>query len=141
MGRPHTQLSALNRELIEFVCGYLGIPTKVSNSWDYQSTGGKSAVLVDLCAQSGATEYISGPAARSYLDEKLFIEKNIKVTWFEYSAYPEYPQLWGEFVHAVTVLDLLFNCGRESYQYMKHVKPAVNPVQTMGFRRHDLPAK
>ena len=31
--------------------------------------------------------------------------------WFDYAGYPEYPQLWGEFTHGVTILDLLFNCG------------------------------
>ena len=36
--------------------------------------------------------------------------------------YPEYPQLWGEYTHGVTILDLLFNCGSESPHYMKFVR-------------------
>jgi hypothetical protein len=46
---------------------------------------------------------------------------NINFTWFDYVGYPEYPQLWGEFTHGVTILDLLFNCGKGSSNYMKHV--------------------
>lgn len=121
--RQHTHLSALNRELIEAVCGYLGIATKISNSWDYQLVEGKTERLLDLCIQSGSTEYISGPAAKDYFEDHILAEQGIKLTWFDYTGYPEYPQLWGEFTHAVTILDLLFNCGKEAPHYMKHVRP------------------
>lgn len=121
--REHTNLSALNRSLIEAVCGYLGISTKISYSWDYELTDGKTERLADLCAQVGGTEYISGPAARDYIKAHFFKERGIKLTWFDYSGYPEYPQLWGEFTHGVTILDLLFNCGKDTPHYMKYVRP------------------
>jgi glutaredoxin-related protein len=78
--------------------------------------------LADLCAQAGGTEYVSGPAAKDYLEENLFTDKSIKLTWFDYVGYPAYPQLWGEFIHGVTILDLLFNCGKDAHQYMRHVR-------------------
>jgi WbqC-like protein family len=114
-------LTELNRGLIEAICGYMGIATKISYSWDYPSGVGKTERLVDLCRQTEASEYISGPAAKAYLDESLFASNGIDVRWFDYSGYPEYTQLFGEFEHGVTVLDLLFNCGNESPSYMKHV--------------------
>ncbi len=117
---PFTHLSQLNRRLIEVVCDYLGIKTVISNSWDYSMMEGKTDRLVDMCLQAEATEYISGPAAMNYIDENLFAERNIKLTMFDYSGYPDYPQLWGDFIHEVTILDLLFNCGKEASQYMKH---------------------
>lgn len=121
--RRYSHLSVLNREFIEAVCGFLGVATKISNSWDYDLIEGRTERLVDLCIQTAAGEYISGPAAKGYLDERIFQRHNIKVTWFDYSGYPEYPQLWGKFTHGVTILDLLFNCGRDSPRYMKHVRP------------------
>ncbi|MCA3077155.1 MAG: WbqC family protein, partial [Rhodocyclaceae bacterium] len=33
-----------------------------------------------------------------------------------------YPQLWGEFVHEVSIVDLLFNCGDQAAQYMTHAR-------------------
>jgi hypothetical protein len=117
----HTHLSALNRSLIETVCNYLGIKTRITNSWDYQLPEGRSERLAALCRQTGATEYVSGPAAKAYLDEELFARSGVKVTWFDYGTYPEYPQLWGGFVHGVSVLDLLFNCGPEAPRYLHHV--------------------
>ena len=46
----------------------------------------------------------------------------MRVEWFDYGGYPEYKQLWGEFVHDVSILDLLFNCGRDAGKFMKFQK-------------------
>jgi hypothetical protein len=117
-----SHLSPLNRKLIEAICNYLSIQTIISNSWDYELVEGKTERLASLCAQAHGTEYVSGPAARDYVDEKVFRERDIKLTWFDYTGYREYPQLWGDFTHGVSILDLLFNCGRESRNYMRYVK-------------------
>jgi hypothetical protein len=121
LARQHAKLSALNRELIEAVCGYLGVRTKISNSWEYTLVDGKTERLADLCAQAGGSEYLSGPSAMDYIDERIFAERAIKLTWFDYSGYPEYPQLWGKFAHEVSILDLLFNCGSEAPRFMRYV--------------------
>jgi hypothetical protein len=117
--RTYARLSELNRTLLENICAQLGIRTVLTNSWDYDVSEGKSERLLHLCVQAGATEYVSGPAARDYLDADLFRAAGIGVNWFDYSGYPTYPQLWGEFQHGVTILDLLFNCGPEASHYMK----------------------
>lgn len=121
MEESYSRLSTLNRALLEAVCRYLGIGTRISNSWDYTLIDGKSERLADLCRQAGGTEYISGPAAKDYIVEQVFVDQGIKLTWFDYEAYPEYPQLWGEFIHSVSILDLLFNCGKDSPRYMRYV--------------------
>jgi len=129
--KVHTQLSQLNRELIEVICDYLGVTTKISYSWDYHLGEGKTERLTDLCFQAGATEYVSGPAARDYLDEAQMRAAGLNVVWFDYSGYLEYPQLWGEFSHQVSVVDLLMNCGQDAPRFMKHVatSPAMQRAQ------------
>ncbi len=122
-GANYTHLSEMNRCFIQQVCNYLGIKTYISNSWNYHLVDGKTERLVELCKQAGAKEYVSGPAAKKYIDENAFLEKGIKLTWFDYEGYLEHPQLWGTFNHYVSILDLLFNCGPESYLYMKYGKP------------------
>ncbi len=117
-----THISQLNRHLIEAICKYLEIKTTIKNSWDYTLPDGKTERLAGLCVQAGGTEYISGPAAKEYIEEEIFSEMGIKLTWFDYSGYSEYPQLWGEFSHGVTILDLLFNCGNDSPKYMRYVR-------------------
>jgi len=91
----HEHLSELNRRLMLAVCAYLGIHTRITSSTDYSLVDGKTERLVDLCLQVGATEYVSGPAAKDYLVERLFDEKNIRLTWFDYAGYPEYPSSGG----------------------------------------------
>ena len=122
LAKPYTHISPLNRRFIEAICKFLGIRTVISNSWDYILLDGKTERLADLCAQAGGTEYISGLAARVYIEENVFTDRDIKLTWFEYPRYPEYPQLWGEFTHGVTILDLLFNCGKDAPRYMRYVR-------------------
>jgi hypothetical protein len=115
----HTHLSSVNRSLIVKICNYLNIKTKITSSADYHICSGKTERLVSICEQVGASLYISGPRAKDYVEADLFEEKNIKLEWMDYDNYPEYPQKWGDFVHNVSILDLLFNCGVDSLQYMK----------------------
>ncbi len=122
LAEAYTHLSQLNRRFIEAICRYLGIETTISNSWDYKLVDGKTERLVDLCLQAGGKEYVSGPAAKDYIEETQFARSGIRLEWFDYADYPEYPQLWGSFVHGVTILDLLFNCGNGSHRYMRHVR-------------------
>ncbi|MBU0520902.1 MULTISPECIES: WbqC family protein [Pseudomonas] len=119
----YSHISQLNLLFIQAICQYLGIKTLISSSSDYTLLNGKTERLADLCVQAGASEYISGPSAKDYVDETVFNQLNIKLNWFDYSDYGEYPQLWGAFTHGVTILDLLFNCGKGSYQFMRHVSP------------------
>ena len=115
--QPWAHLSVLNRALIEAVCARLGITTRLGNSWDYAPQGGRSERLASICAQAGATVYVSGPSARDYLDEQAFSRCGIAVEWFDYAGYLPYPQLWGGFEPAVSILDLLFNCGADAPRY------------------------
>lgn len=112
-------LSALNRAFIEAICGYLGIRTRVTDSSDYPGVAERTERLVDICVRARASEYVTGPSAKAYLDEAAFRAQGIGVRWFDYSGYPAYPQLWGDFIHEVSIVDLLFNCGHESRGYMK----------------------
>lgn len=119
-GKPFAYLSDLNRALIERVCGYLGIMTKISSSRDYTLAEERTDRLCSICIQAGASEYVTGPSARDYMDEGIFTAQGVSVTWFEYGDYPEHPQLWGEFTHHVSVIDLLFNCGPNASRFMKY---------------------
>lgn len=122
LGQRHTNLSLLNRCLLEAICGYLGIATHMTNSWDYELAAAKTERLANLCLQASATEYVSGPAAHSYIDENVFESSGIRLTWFDYEGYRDYKQLWGEFEPAVTILDLLFNTGAKAPEYLRYCR-------------------
>jgi hypothetical protein len=114
-----TLLSDINRLFLQGLCEALNIGTPLAYSRDYRSTGSKTEKLLTLCRSAGAAAYLSGPSARDYLDDAAFAAAGIAVAWMDYGGYPEYPQLYGEFDHHVSVLDLLFNTGAEARRYMK----------------------
>lgn len=117
---PWERLSVVNRSLVAAICRYLGIGTRLSVSSDFDCAGERSQRLVSMCRQAGADVYVSGPAAKAYLDTAAFERAGIEVEWFDYPGYPEYPQLWHQpFVHELSILDLLFNCGPEARRHMR----------------------
>jgi len=122
LSTSYTHLSVLNRYFIEKICAYLGITTVIRNSWDYTLFDGRTERLVSLCKQAKGTEYVSGLAAKEYVEESLFLDQEVKLSWFDYIGYPEYHQLWDEFTHGVTILDLLFNCGKNAPDYMRYIR-------------------
>lgn len=115
----HGHLSSCNHAFVTAICSFLGIGTRLQDCQVYRLEEGKSERLAGLVEQAGGQIYVSGPSARDYLDEKIFHQRGLSVEWMDYSGYPEYPQLWGGFVHEVSILDLLFNCGAESVRFMK----------------------
>jgi len=111
MDQSYIYLSELNKVMLESIRDYLGIRTELRSSSEFTLSEGKTERLLDICRELGAEEYISGPAAKDYLRPELFEEKGVRVNWFDYGAFPEYPQLWGEFQPRLSILDLMFNCG------------------------------
>jgi hypothetical protein len=112
-------LSKVNQELIKLICDFIGIKTKIRQSSEFKLNGDPTEKLVGLCHQTSAQIYLSGPAAKDYLREDLFIENEIIVEWMDYSDYREYPQLHPPFSHHVSIIDLLFNTGKDASNYMK----------------------
>jgi hypothetical protein len=120
LGQNDRFLSQINYRFLAAACRLLGIHTKLSWSMDYRlSEGGKTERLVDLCKQAGATEYISGPAAKAYMEGELFEGEGITLRYMDYSGYPEYHQLFPPFEHSVSIIDLIFNEGPNAPQYMR----------------------
>ena len=115
-------LCEVNYKFIRTINNILGIKTKLSFSTDYKLIDGKTEKLIDLIKQTNGTEYISGPAAKNYIDETLFANANIKLSWMDYSNYMEYNQIYPPFDHNVSIIDLIFNCGKDSMKYMKSFK-------------------
>jgi hypothetical protein len=122
------RLSAVNRVFVEAICALLEIETVLSWSTDYEAEGTKTERLVSLCVAAGATAYLSGPSAMEYMEESLFDAAGIELEYMDYSGYPEYPQLHPPFEHEVTILDLLFNTGREAPRFMRSFAARKSPV-------------
>lgn len=113
------RLSAVNERFIRALCGLLAITTPIVQTADDAEHAVKTEKLLAICVDAGATEYLCGPASRDYIEEWRFAEAGIAVTYVDYSGYPEYTQLFGPFLHEVSVLDLIFNTGADARSHMK----------------------
>ena len=112
-------ISDINYSFIKLVNRILDITTKISFSSDYHLEGGKSEKPLNICKQVGADEFVLGPTAKSYLNQKLFKKEKIKLTWMNYSNYRTYSQLYYPFNHNVSIVDLIFNEGPNATQFLK----------------------
>lgn len=112
-GEQEETISQLNVELIRRICEYLNISTPMLLSSELSLIGSKTDRLIGLLQKLNATAYLSGPSADVYLDKDAFRRHGISLEYKSYDYLP-YPQLWGGFEGAVTILDLIANCGPEA---------------------------
>lgn len=129
-----SRLSGVNRVFLRRISEALGLEAKMVEVGAILSDDEHDALdpnrrLVEICRRLDATSYLSGPAARNYLDEGLFQHASIDVEWFDYNGYPQYPQLHGEFDHAVSVLDVLLMLGPDARDYAIRKNPEFNRME------------
>lgn len=111
--------SQMNIEFINFVTNHLNIKTELFLLSSIESDlGSKNDLIINLCKKFSANQYLSGKGAAKYNDESYLNSSNIKLIYQNYTA-KVYPQLKGEFIPNLSIIDLLFNCGKESIAYLK----------------------
>ena len=113
------KLSSINLHFINGFCHLLGITTPIISADNYDDAQGKTNRLVHLCKQARATEYVSGPSARQYLQTEAFTNEGLQVSWFDYNNYVEYSQHCPPFTHNVSLIDLLFQTGDASLRMIR----------------------
>ena len=112
-------LSEVNRKSIFILLKILGVhkETKVASELiDFPEK--PSERLAAICEFFGADTYLSGAGGRDYLDLEPFNKKGIRVI-FQNFKHPVYPQLYGDFLANLSLLDLLFNCGLNSLKILE----------------------
>ncbi len=110
--RHWASLAELNEALIMVLRQALGIATPVMRA-STLGIAGKVSNL-SICLKLNADGYLSGDGAGDYLDAEEFRRQGITVTYTNFRHPDLYPQLYGDFVSHLAVIDLLFNCGPES---------------------------
>lgn len=112
------RLIDLNLETFAWLVQALGMPWKLVRSSELGVEGRKTERLVALCQKFQATEYLTGDAARDYLEEEKFSAIGVAVRWHNYQ-HPVYEQGGGEFVPYLSVVDLLFRHGPRSREILR----------------------
>ena len=52
--------------------------------------------------------------------------------WKDYNHYPEYPQLHGDYIPNLSIVDLLMNCGERAADYLWGYRDTHGSVATQG---------
>jgi len=118
----HLSLSSVNSTLLKSIANRGGIRTEISDSLRYPGTGNPSERLANICVSAGASAYVSGPAAKAYLDPTPFNKEGIEIEFFRYPEYPAYNQQWGPFVPNLSVIDFIFNHGWSLDEYLADLR-------------------
>jgi hypothetical protein len=112
-------LSELNVSMLRWFCDFLDIDTPFVDSSTFELDEDRNLRLVQMCQALDADRYLSGPAARGYLDEQLFADHGIEVDWMDYSGYAEYDQPHPPFEHGVSIVDLVLSVGEDARSLLK----------------------
>lgn len=78
--------------------------------------GRKTDRVINVLKQVGATHYICGPSASSYMEPEKFDAAGITFEYINYN-YPEYSQMYPPYDPYVSILDLIFMTGNEASGY------------------------
>lgn len=113
LSRDWQLLVDLDLALLEALTRLLDMKWKVVRSSELGIPGRKTERLIGICERFGATDYLTGDAAREYLDESAFEAAGVRVHWHGYQ-HPEYRQRNDGFEPFLSVVDLLFNHGSRS---------------------------
>ena len=113
-GRDWEYLIDLDMFFIRGLAACIGIGDKqIVCSSGLPVDGDRIDRLIDLCRFFGADVFYEGVAGKNYIEEDLFRDQGIRVEYQDYK-HPVYRQLYGKFIPYLSVVDLLFNHGKES---------------------------
>jgi len=134
LGKEQRLVIELNYELVFSMCDYLRIPRSrfmFSQEMDIPEEARQTDRLLAILDKVGqVSTYVSGPAAQAYMELDKFEERGIGVEWHHYD-HPYYNQnTWGSnvFIPYLSVVDLLFNHGRESLDILLGKKRVDKPT-------------
>lgn len=113
------RLSDLNTYIIRYIAHLLKIEVDFVIASELDVHGKSTDLLIGICKRLNASRYISGPSGRKYLEEKKFEQEGIELIYHDF-VHPVYPQLYGDFVPYLSMIDLIFNHGSKSIDILMH---------------------
>ena len=109
----------MNIEFIKFILREFDINTSLYLQSDLKGIkGSKNNLIVEIGKHFEADVYLSGQGAKKYNNENQFLENGIQILYQNFK-HPLYNQLHPPFVSHLSILDLLFNQGKNGKRYIK----------------------
>ena len=112
-GPGNAWLTEMNENLTLHIIDSFGImPLDITRASALDIHGHKDERIFQMCEKLGADVYLSGRGASAYHQPEEYERRGIDLIYTDYEPV-RYPQLHGEFVENLSVLDYIFNCGYE----------------------------
>jgi hypothetical protein len=118
--KPWQSLCELNTAQVLLFIKFLGITTPVKIESEIGTAGVSTERILELCAKTGGSAYLSGSGGKDYMEEGRFAQQGLKL-YYQHYKHPEYAQLWPKqpFMPYLSVLDLLMNEGERSLEILR----------------------
>ena len=109
----------INEEIISYLlkCFDINIEIIKASEMNLDPKLQKTDLLVDILKIVGAKTYLSGSSGKNYLEFDKFKENDIKLELFEFK-HPVYKQRYHGFEPYMAAIDLLFNMGDKSEEFI-----------------------
>ncbi len=113
LSERHDRILDLNLEIIAYILGYLRIETRMVRMSELGVAGKGAPLIFDICKSLGATQFLVQSSALAYYDAAQFESRGLELISFKKPEYI-YPQMWGDFIANLSVLDMMFTCGAKA---------------------------
>ncbi|CAD7772664.1 hypothetical protein DMNBHIDG_00630 [Candidatus Methanoperedenaceae archaeon GB37] len=112
------RLLDLNLVILDYLLNVIGINKKpiLSSSLNVNNKG--TGLIIEICEKLNANCYVALSTSKSHIDIETFKNKGITIKFLHFKP-PVYPQLWGDFLPNLSVVDLLLNCSPKALEIIK----------------------
>lgn len=118
-----SRLTDINELFLRQLSKALGLDTEIRHTDEVpRQAETPTGRLVEICTGRRADVYVSGPAARDYIQTAEFEAAGVALRYADYSGYPVYPQAADPFEHGVSIVDVLMHCGPDTRDHLKSVQ-------------------
>jgi hypothetical protein len=124
---PGESLAAFNQAMIRTIADYLGMMCRFEVSSQLGPSGTGDDRLIGLARMLGAGVYLSGKGGQNYQDPAKFATAGVELAVRPYVPVA-YPQIHGEFVPGLSILDALFHLGKRTNDLLEY--RAAEPMQS-----------
>ena len=118
--KGYKNLSEINIFSIKEIAQLLNLKCNFKISSDLGCSGKKTTKLINICIKEKKYDYIFNEGAKNYIieDLEIFNKQNIKLFFIDIKNIP-YKQMKKKFVERLSILDLLFNLGPKTQEFIK----------------------
>ena len=104
-------LSEFNRLLTSKIADNLGLPVKMYSELLPDFKTEPSQRILDIVIKHGGSVYLTGPKAKSYLDNSRFLERNIEVRYADFKKLPLADGSHSSLGYEFSILDSISRLG------------------------------